>query len=228
MTNDFEAYLTSLRGSWCALAEPRPGAVVVDGDGFFAARFPGHPVLDNAAVLTPSAVAGALEVYEGLSAFSLWSAEPAVAEALAAAGLERSENTVPMRCALTVTPPLEGPDVVEDVDPAVVADLNHVDPELLRDVPGLRAFATLDGDSGLALIHLGTDVNVSFVATRAERRRRGLASAVMRRALASARAAGVRTASLQATPMATHLYAGLGFAAVGRWQEWVPAASSAD
>ena len=190
MTEGFEAYLMSLRGSWCALAEPRPGAELVDGDGFFAARFPGYPVLDNAAVLTPSAVAGAVAVYGGLSSFSLWSAEPAVAAAIAEAGLERSETTVPMRCDLTAAPPVEAPDVVEDVDPAVVADLNHVDRELLRDVPGLRAFATADGDSGLVLIRLGTDVNVSFVATRPERRRRGRASAVLHRALASERAAG--------------------------------------
>jgi GNAT superfamily N-acetyltransferase len=72
------------------------------------------------------------------------------------------------------------------------------------------------------VITVGSDANVSFVATRSTARRRGLATAVTAAALSDARDRGSTTASLQATQMAEQLYAGLGFKPVARWQEWLP------
>jgi GNAT superfamily N-acetyltransferase len=103
-----------------------------------------------------------------------------------------------------------------------------VAPALLRDVPGLWTFTTKGHESGLVLIPVDTDVNVSFVSTRESARGRGLAAAVLRRALACARARGFVTASLQSTAMAERLYSRAGFVRVGRWQEWVPSQEGGD
>jgi GNAT superfamily N-acetyltransferase len=217
----FDRYLASLAGSWEALAAPHPGALVVRGDGFFAMRSGRHAVLNNAAVLRPDAVPAALHVFDGLAPYSIWSADDAIAAAIEAAGLIRDTTTVPMTCTLTDDAPPTG-DVVRDVAPDVIADISGVDAALLRGVPGLWTFADAALESGLVLIPVDTDVNVGFVATREPARRRGSAGRVLRHALATARASGFRTASLQSTPMAERLYTRAGFVPVARWQEWVP------
>jgi GNAT superfamily N-acetyltransferase len=234
----FDRYLTSLAGSWEALAAPHPGARVVHGDGFVALRSGRHPVLNNAAVLRPDAVTTALNVFTGApfagavsngpvsngpAPYAIWSADAATAAAIAAIGLARDTTTVPMVCDLTDAPPPADDGVVSGVGPEVIADIAGVDAELLRGVPGLWTFADAGRESGLVLIPVDTDVNVGFVATREPARRRGSAARVLRHALAAARAGGFRTASLQSTPMAERLYTRAGFVPVGRWQEWVPA-----
>jgi len=65
---------------------------------------------------------------------------------------------------------------------------------------------------------------VYAVGTVPDRRRRGLARALMEHVLADAWERGARSATLQSTEMARPLYAGLGFVAVGRYEEWVPQA----
>lgn len=225
MTGDFARYLESLTGSWEALAAPHADAVVVRGSGFVASRFPRHPVLDNAVLLDPAALAAVREVFADVEQYAVWSGDRATAAALEAAGMRRDVTTRPMHCrldAVTAVPVGNEPAVLPDADPAHIADLNGVDADLLRDVPGLRAFATADYQAGLVLIAVGADVNVSFVATRPGARQRGLATAVTAAALRHARDRGFLTASLQATPMAERLYARLGFRPVSAWQEWVP------
>ncbi|GIJ56277.1 GNAT family N-acetyltransferase [Virgisporangium aurantiacum] len=217
----FDRYLTSLAGSWEALAAPHPDARVVRGDGFVALRSERQPVLCNAAVPRPDAVPAALAVFEGLSHYAIWSADDATAAAIAAAGLVRDTTTVPMVCELPDPLPLDD-GVVSGVTPEVIADISGVDADLLRGVPGLWTFADADRASGLVLIPVDSDVNVGFVATREPARRRGAAARVLRHALAAARARGFRTASLQSTPMAERLYTRAGFVPVARWQEWVP------
>jgi GNAT superfamily N-acetyltransferase len=231
----FARYLASLVGSWEALAVPHPDAAVVRGAGFVAARFP-DPVLNNAVVLDPSAVAGARGVFAGTDRYAIWTLDEHVAAAAEAAGLRRDVTTRPMLRRLQDVPSLPdrldpgAPPVLRDVDPAEVATLNRVAADLLLGVPGLRTYA-IEGDitelatglvAGLVALPVGTDVNISFVATRGGSRRRGLASALVRAALHDAGETGSRTASLQATPMAERLYARLGFEPVGHWQEWVP------
>jgi GNAT superfamily N-acetyltransferase len=224
----FDRYLTSLAGSWEALAAPHHDARAVRGDGFVALRSERLPVLNNAAVLRPDAVPAALNVFGGLSHYAIWSADAVTAAAIAAAGLARDTTTVPMVCALTEDASSTDDGVVSGVAPEVIADISGVDADLLRGVPGLWTFAGTDLQSGLVLIPVDTDVNVGFVATREPARRRGSAARVLRYALAAALARGFRTASLQSTPVAERLYTRAGFVPVGRWQEWVPAAYEAN
>jgi GNAT superfamily N-acetyltransferase len=219
----FDRYLVSLAGSWEALVAPHPDGRVVRGDGFLASRCDRHPVYNNAALLGPDALTAALEVFDGTDHYAVWSADAATAAAVEAAGLVRDMTTVPMVCELTTDPPPAGGSVDDGVPPEVIADIAGVDPVLLRDVPDLWTFATGGRESGLVLIPVDTDVNVGFVATRESARRRGLAGHVLRHALAVARQRGIRTASLQSTPMAVGVYARVGFVPVGHWQEWVPA-----
>jgi ribosomal protein S18 acetylase RimI-like enzyme len=60
-------------------------------------------------------------------------------------------------------------------------------------------------------LRAGDDVSVQYVATGAELRRRGLASRLLKAALAGERDAGARTATLQASPDGLGVYERLGF-----------------
>ena len=63
-------------------------------------------------------------------------------------------------------------------------------------------------------LRLGDDVSVQYVATGAAHRRQGLAAWVVGAALAEARADGLRTATLQASPDGYGVYERLGFRTV--------------
>lgn len=85
--------------------------------------------------------------------------------------------------------------------------------------------ARLDGESvatAIALDHEG-DCGIYNVGTREHARRRGLAGALTALHLHEALARGCRTASVQSTPMAEHVYAAVGFDDLGRILEYVPA-----
>lgn len=222
MRDEFERYVASLVASWRALAVPHPAATVIEGPGFVAARFP-DAVLNNAVVTRPDAMAAAEQVYAGTDTYALWCRDDDrdTAAALARRGYRVTEVTRPMCCTLAgIEDSDAGPAVFSGADPARVAELNGVPAHLLRDVPGLRAYATEDYRSGLVVQLAGSDVYLSFVATHPVARGRGLATAVTRAALLDARRGGARTASLQATAAAEGLYARLGFRPVARWQEW--------
>lgn len=73
-----------------------------------------------------------------------------------------------------------------------------------------------------AMIDHEGDAGFLFVATVPKARGQGLAAALMRRALADARAAGARTASLLATTMGRRLYDRLGFRDLGAARLWEP------
>ncbi len=225
----FDRYLSSLLGSWRALAAPHEDARTWQTEAFVAARFPRHPVLNNAALLSEGAWPGVAGLYGRGEPYAIWSAGEPTDRVLEAAGLRHVTTTTPMLADLR-TVAAAAPDaqvlvqVLADVDPAVVADLNGVDHGMLAGVPGLHAYATADGESGLVLVEVDSDVNVSFVQTRPEARGRGLASLVLRAALATVRDRGFSTATLQATPMAAGLYRRAGFRPLGRWHEWEPAA----
>ena len=115
-------------------------------------------------------------------------------------------------------------DVRLGADPVDVAALNALPASLVAGVVGLEATVVATGASGLLSFRHGDDVNISFVATRPDARGAGLASAALSATLAQARSRGVRTASLQATPMGLGVYRRLGFVPIGEWQEWTLAA----
>lgn len=206
------------------MAVPHPDAVVVRGDCFVASRFP-YPVLNNAVIFDAPALDAVREVY-GAEPYAVWSetADEEVASVLTAGGFRRDITTRPMLCRLADADLAEaGPGPVSaDVDPSIVAELNGVTADLVRGVPGLRAYATAGFESGLIVLPVGTDANISFVATRPDARRRGFGSRVVRAALRDALDDGYLTASLQAMPLAEPMYIRVGFRSVGQWQEWVP------
>ena len=71
----------------------------------------------------------------------------------------------------------------------------------------------------LSIDHEG-DCWITFVATFPEARGRGLASALMTRALLDARERGCSTSSLQATKMGQPVYERLGYCDLGSVQMW--------
>jgi GNAT superfamily N-acetyltransferase len=84
--------------------------------------------------------------------------------------------------------------------------------------------ARLDGEiasAALAYDHHG-DCGIYNVGTAEKARRGGLGTALTAAQLYNARDRGCRTASLQSTPMAEHLYAAVGFRDLGRILEFTP------
>jgi GNAT superfamily N-acetyltransferase len=75
-----------------------------------------------------------------------------------------------------------------------------------------------------SFLHEG-DCGIYAVGTLRRWRRQGFARRLMEHVLADAQRRGARTASLQSTRMGEPLYASLRFDAVGRYEEWVPAAT---
>jgi ribosomal protein S18 acetylase RimI-like enzyme len=223
--SDFGTYLESLLGSWELLAAACPGAEVLRHGHFLASVSPCHPVFNNAILLAPGAVQEVTEMYEGVGNFAIWSHDVATARALDEHGFTRAEVTRPMVCKLNeLSSGAQAPvvRVLHDAPVEQIAALNGVSEDLLVGLRGVRAYATEDFTAGAVLMEVGSDVNVSFVATRSEQRRRGLASAVLRVALEQAHLDGFRTSSLQSTQMAQGVYQRLGYAPVGTWQEWTP------
>jgi ribosomal protein S18 acetylase RimI-like enzyme len=219
----FERYLEGLSGSWEALAVPHPDALVERGPGYVMARFP-DPVLNNAVLLDRSRLDLLLRAYEGGCRCAVWAVDrdAGSAAALEHAGFRRDEVTTAMVLDLAAWEPDSSTTAMRERASAdEVSALNGTAPTLLRGVPGLRAFLSDAGTSGLITIDVGDDVNVSWVCTAVEARRQGLARAVLDVALAGAVSRGMRSATLQATEIATGLYVRAGFVPVGRWQEWV-------
>jgi GNAT superfamily N-acetyltransferase len=102
-------------------------------------------------------------------------------------------------------------------EPLVAADL----PEPDRPT-GIEGWALVrDGLAGAwSCIH-GWDCGIYAVGTVPEWRRRGFGRALVEHVLADARRRGVRTTTLQSTPMGQPLYESLGYVAAGRYEEWV-------
>jgi ribosomal protein S18 acetylase RimI-like enzyme len=69
-------------------------------------------------------------------------------------------------------------------------------------------------------LHHDQDCGVSFVATVPRQRRKGLATQVMRQALADAKKHGCTTTTLQATEVGEQLYLNLGYRRLGLMQLW--------
>ena len=70
-------------------------------------------------------------------------------------------------------------------------------------------------------LRLGDDVSIQYVATEASHRRRGLAARLLRDVLSRARADGLASATLQASPDGLSVYRGLGFREVATLRGYV-------
>jgi ribosomal protein S18 acetylase RimI-like enzyme len=202
---------------------------------------PDSPALNAAVALEPDAALAALEELAGrysragVRRWGVWvdGDERAATRALQAAGLSLATASPGMGAALDEL------DLDPDGTAARTSDLRtvgrvndqaygNVDARLERTLAALppqRLYAyrvDLDRKAAavaLALHHAG-DCGVSFVATVPAARRRGLASRVMRAALADARARGCTTVSLQATEAGERLYEQLGFRRLGPMELW--------
>lgn len=225
----FARYFEVLVLSWEAMTATQPGGRVVRSDGYVASRA-ADPVLNNAVILRQDAIDAVRRFFDDSGGHAVWchADHAVIAAALESAGYRRDTTTRPMLLRLAdladdaLSDGSATARVLRGVEPSVVANLNGLRSDFLAGVPGLTAYASDDLQSGLVVIEVGRDVNISAVATRRESRRRGLASAVTRQVLTDSRNRGLVTASLQATPEAERIYARLGFQPVGRWQEWVP------
>ena len=127
---------------------------------------------------------------------------------------------------------------IETPSPAIVGELNdraYGQRERLGPLvaaiadPRVRTHGVrVDGEwACVALtLRIADDVSVQYVATEAGYRRRGLAARVVGVALAEARADGLRTATLQASPDGRGVYERLGFRTVATLRASTEVASS--
>jgi ribosomal protein S18 acetylase RimI-like enzyme len=147
----------------------------------------------------------------------LWSVADAVQ-----GWLTLSEAAMPCM-ALELTADHDGPPAPERPSLAVVGALNdeaygqhdRLAPLIAALHPGDVEAHGLRVDGAWACVAvtlvLRDDVSIQYVATDERFRRRGLATALLRFVLAGARAAGARTATLQASPDGRPVYERLGF-----------------
>ncbi|HEX3238810.1 MAG TPA: GNAT family N-acetyltransferase [Solirubrobacterales bacterium] len=236
----FERSVATLVHSWAYLASGSPGAAVVRGRGATIAAFvhdPDRQFLNNTLLSGAAAASGrTLDAVErvyaerGIDRFAIWvhEADADLAGAVEARGYRYDSST------RTMAMP--------------IADLAEVDtsPLDLVEKPSPERFWRVDGPDGLlpqlaaegahfyvarcrgvsaatlmAFDH-GGDCGIYMVGTTPAARRQGLATMLSAHAIAEARARGCTTVSLQSTPMAEGVYAGIGFRDLGRFHEYVP------
>jgi GNAT superfamily N-acetyltransferase len=236
--------LANMRGFMRALTERAPEGRVVDLPGVQASVMPSLPersVVNCVLYEDPSLLADSLEAIAaeyaraGVHAWTVWvpRGEPAATEPL-----ERARHVLdaaPAAMALELDEFEREPDpslaYLERPSFAEVGRLNDLaygmsDFELgLDGIPtdGFHVYVALaDREAVCSVIaydHEG-DCGIYLVATVPAARGRGLATAVMTRALADARDRGCSTSSLQATARGRPMYERLGYRDLGEIQMW--------
>ncbi|HUR78646.1 MAG TPA: GNAT family N-acetyltransferase [Acidimicrobiales bacterium] len=213
--------IATLTASWERLVTATGGEV--DRTPQYVAARSSHDVFNNALLLEADAEAvdSVRRFYARVTRWALWTADEA-GDALAdSVGLVRDGGTTDMGRALDHIPP-RADDGVRSADPAAVAAINGLSPDLVVGASGFAGLVADDSRAGLLLFRHQDDVHLSFLATKAEHRRAGLATRLVTAALGRARLDGAKTATLQSTPAALSLYERAGFTALGRWAEWAP------
>jgi ribosomal protein S18 acetylase RimI-like enzyme len=231
--------------SWQALARTSPGALVEETPASVAAVFPAWAPLNNAIAQVPASDAGATAAeLERLAAryrevlvdtWAYWIPSTTddldAPDEISVPGLVRDETTLVMHAELDGGLRRHEDAICTTVASAALAGDEPVArgaidaPEPGADITGW--VMTRDGSAIAGLwscVHDG-DCGIYAVGTAPGFRRRGIARSLIEHALAVARDDGARTASLQSTPMAVSLYRSLGFAPVGRYEEWSSAPS---
>lgn len=234
----------TLLGSWAELAATSPGAHLAYTHFAVAAVFPQWAPLNNAILVDPpspyaasAAAAELADVYRGsgVDSWALWlpssqTTFDAADNVTSVDGMRRDVTTVAMTLDLAAGMPLLHARVQRTT--AAAANVAGESPVPVEDLPAagddsdVRGWVLTAGAHAIAgawTFRDGQDVGVYAVGTVPQYRRRGIARALMLHVLADAYMAGARTASLQSTPMGAPLYASLGFRAIGRYEEWVPA-----
>jgi ribosomal protein S18 acetylase RimI-like enzyme len=233
--------IETLLASWEAYACAAADAAVQRLPGVTVAVFPHEPergVYNNALLerqLDAARRARAIDAMEaayaaaGVARFAAWvhDSDEAMRLELEARGYPLDTSTRAMAVALDdVQMPAPQIDAVP-LSWSEHLDLFDLPPDLLangaHDAFRLLA-ARVDGRNvavAMAFDHNG-DCGIYNVGTLEPYRRRGLATALTALHLRDAAARGCRTASVQATAMAEHVYASVGFRDLGRHLEYVP------
>jgi GNAT superfamily N-acetyltransferase len=179
-----------------------------------------------------------VETYEaaGVRAWTVWVPDEDRETARSLAGRGHLLDAEPRAMAMELDRAIAEPPAPEGVEPGpiaatVAAELNDraygYGPDGFR--AGLADETTIqwhgayrgeEAVSCVGTIAVGDDCCVTGVATPPEHRGAGIASWLMRRALAAARADGMATASLQATKAGAPLYERLGFRDFGFVEMW--------
>jgi GNAT superfamily N-acetyltransferase len=245
-SDPFGPMRANMRAFYRLLGERSPGASLIERDGVLAAIVPACPnqSVVNAVVYdgVESLLAARDELqatYEqaGVRAWRVWVPESdrAAAELLRRAGHELAAAPRAMTLELDELR-LDCPEALDGErtdDDAALAALN----ELAYELPEGEFAAALSGFAGgsaaiyltyergepaacVAVVDEGGDCGIYCVATRPASRGRGLASALMRRALVEARQRGCSTSSLQSSELGFPVYARIGYRDVGPIEVW--------
>jgi ribosomal protein S18 acetylase RimI-like enzyme len=220
-----------------------PGSVI-EREGLVASLVPNapdSPTLNAAVAIEPDAGPALLSeladryATANVRRWGVWldgSAKPA-ARAFAAAGMVVTTASPGMGARIEDLNPASDDEQPQRTDLATVGRINDLaygnfDARLertLQPLPNdlLRAYR-VDQDGKPAAVamtlHHHEDCGVSFVATIPQARRRGLATQVMRHALADAHTFGCTTSTLQATDVGERLYSGIGYRHLCVMQLW--------
>ena len=220
-----------------------PGGDVRDRDGVTAAIVPAMPersVVNCVVYDDPGSLAAALGAlaadYDGagVRAWTVWAHESdgAAIDALSAAGNVLDAEPMAMGRALDgIEAPAPGElELVPDPSPGDVADVlagayhwDNIHGALVRWHDGYHPYLALAHGrpaATLAIHDHDGDAHVTLVGTLEAARGRGLATLLMRQALADARERGCTTTTLVATRMGHPIYARLGYDDFGRVQMW--------
>lgn len=226
------------------LVHASPGAEMLAVDGVVAAVVPGAPSrsIVNAGLYEDArglrkALPVLAEAYEraGVAASTMWmlAPDPEAERILEQGGYALDGEPAAMFCELAALPSPEPGDLDWDADatPAQVGrvnDLAYGHPEgegvgvaIGTAPPGMpiRSYrARVDGELSCVLqtVDLGSDCLIIWVATVPDRRGLGLASRLLRAALADAQARGLRTSTLQASMLGRGVYQRVGYELVSR------------
>jgi GNAT superfamily N-acetyltransferase len=231
----------TLLASWQEYARGAVDAALDRRPGVAAAVFPRDPergVYNNALLergLTASGRAEALDMVEaiyaaaGVDRFAAWvhETDEPMRRDLARRGYALDTTTRAMGMSLDHVSAARPTILLQPADWAEYLRSEGLSPDFLKGADH-AAFhvlvARLDGEivsAALAYDFRG-DCGIYNVGTVTTARRRGLGTALTAAQLYHARDRGCRTASLQSTPMAEHLYAALGFRDLGQILEYTP------
>jgi GNAT superfamily N-acetyltransferase len=237
----------SMKAAWSGLGEVSPGGRTIERDGLIASVVPAVPersVMNSVIYDDPAGLKASLRelasVYEeaGVLAWTVWvpGHDRATSELLAQAGHVLDATPAAMVCdPATVERPEPGElDLLPDPTFAEIAALNDLaygypgQPfrRALGDAPvgGVHLYvARVDGEPAACVVvedHHGTDCGIYWVATHPQARGRGLATALMREAVADSYERGCRTSTLQATRLGQPIYERVGYRSIGTLEMW--------
>jgi GNAT superfamily N-acetyltransferase len=233
-------------GAWRLYTQGAEDSFAVERPGLFAAVVPAAPersVFNSVLYRDPAALAEGLgelaETYERaeVRAWTVWVPEEDTTSAREVERAGHVFDAAPRTMAMTLDgveePDLSGIDWSGEAELETMAAINDAAygwpqgtfaaPLLGLPREGVHVYAArLDGEevATMMTIDLEDDAEIAFVATLPPARGRGLATALMAKALWDARRRGQRTATLQATKAGYPVYLRLGFRDLGTLQMW--------